>query len=187
MVTAVQNLTAESLSDWWTGKRLKACQHVAEDALTDEQIAADVGVTRQTITNWRKHPEFEARRKALVSELQERVKQEGLGRLDKRKAAAEDRHRRMTQVILARADEMADEVAGGESGLLVRQYKSIGTGPNARQVEEYHVDAVLLRELREIEKQIAQDAGQFAEKQEISGPGGESLLVVFRDREDGPQ
>ena len=173
-----QNLPENPDAAWWTTNRSKAVRHVAEDMLTDEDIANDVGITRRTLTEWKRHPAFEAKRRELVEQMQERVRNEGLGRLDKRMAHYADRHARMTLLIAERGEEMADEVAGGTTGLLVRQYKSIGTGPNARQVEEYHVDTGLLRELREIEKQIAQDAGQFAERREISGPDGGPVPIT---------
>jgi hypothetical protein len=175
---AVQNLTENPVSAWWTGNRSKAVQHAAEDILTDEQIAAAVGVTRQTIATWRKHPEFEARRRELVAEMQERARQEGLGRLDVRMARYARRAASLDLIVTERADDPdMQDVPGGKSGFLVRQFKSIGTGPNARQVEEYHFDAALSREMRELEKQAAQDAGQWSEKQEISGAEGGPVII----------
>lgn len=188
---ATQNYTRESTYDW-TANRSAAAFLCAEDKLSDDEIANEVGIVRKTLATWKKHPEFQERVSQHVAEIQERVRSEGLGRLDKRMAGYEKRHALMMQVIDERGQQMATNedgeiIPGGSTGLLVRQYKSIGTGPNARQVEEYHVDTGLLRELRELEKQIAQDAGQFAERQEISGPGGSALTVLITERADGPQ
>jgi len=171
----------------WTGRSELAAVLCAEDVMSDAAIAEEISVKRDTITRWRRHPEFQARITEHVAALQERARADGLGRLDKRKAAAEDRHRRMTLLIEARAEEMAGEVAGGETGLLVRQYKSIGTGPNARQVTEYTFDAALVREMRETEKHIAQDTGDWSEKREVSGPDGAALTVLITERADGPK
>ena len=60
-------------------------------------------------------------------------------------------------------------VPGGRAGLLVRRVKSIGAGENAREVVEYEVDTALLKELRELERQAAQEAGQWATKHEVRG------------------
>jgi hypothetical protein len=86
---------------------------------------------------------------------------------DNRLAAQQDRHNRMRLVMEERAADMA-EVPGGKSGLLVRQIKQIGNGDSAREVEEYKLDAGLLSEFREHEKQIAQELGQWQEG--TSGP-----------------
>lgn len=172
-----QNRTAETTFTW-TGTKSRAAFLCAEDVLTDEQIADDVKIKRSTLSLWKKHPDFESRIAQHVAEIQERVRTEGLGRLDKRKAELEDTVRRINELIEARGADMAGEIPGGETGLLVRQYKSIGTGPNARQVTEYPVDAALLREKREYLKQIAQDAGQWSEKRELSGPNGGPIPIT---------
>ena len=81
---------------------------------------------------------------------------------ENRLAALEDRRRRLDLVMRQRGLEMANECAGGESGLLVRDFK----GKDASQVV-YKVDTGLLAEQREHDKQIAQELGQW---QEGSGP-----------------
>lgn len=66
------------------------------------------------------------------------------------------------EVIEARAaDPAMQNVPGGPTGLLVRTYKQIGVGRDAETVEEYAVDTATLRELREMEKQAAQELGQW--------------------------
>ena len=37
----------------WTHARAEAAVLVAEDAVTDEEIAAKVGVSRRTLTTWK--------------------------------------------------------------------------------------------------------------------------------------
>ena len=51
----------------WTPARYRAAQELADDRLSDEQIAARAGVHRATLHRWKQHPEFAAR----VHELQE--------------------------------------------------------------------------------------------------------------------
>lgn len=75
---------------------------------------------------------------------------------------------RIQQLRDARAADLAT-VPGGDTGLIVRQMKSVGFGENNTLVEEYAFDAALSRELRETLKQAAQELGQWSEKQEVDG------------------
>ena len=77
---------------------------------------------------------------------------------ENRLKAQEDRHRRMQMIVEERGAEMSGEVAGGASGLLVRDYK----GKDADRAI-YKFDASLVGEMREHEKQIAQELGQWQE------------------------
>jgi len=166
---------------------VEAAVLVADDTLSNDEIAQSCGISSQTLAVWKRHPEFMARVDQLVADLQEHARKRGLARLDKRQATAFDRHRRMVDLILARAADIGLETPGGETGLVVRQYRSIGTGPNARQVTEYPFDAALMRELRELEKQIAQDAGQWSEKREVAHSGGLTFadLIGLAADDDG--
>lgn len=103
----------------------------------------------------------------------------GIADKQNRVDALNDRWERMKQVIAERAEsrEYAD-AAGGETGLLVKTYKQVGSGENAQLVEEYAVDTGLLREMREHEKQAAQELGQWTEKQEIAGKDGGPIRVA---------
>jgi hypothetical protein len=182
-----QNVTAFR----WSEKSERAAGLVAQDALTDEAIAADVGIARRTLERWKLDPAFAGRVAALVAEFAAAVKAEGIANRQNRVAALDDRWRRMQRVVEARAEQYKD-VPGGDSGLLVRQVKLVkvygsatevdelegGEGPEGdvltsmkREVEvaEYAVDTGLLRELREHEKQAAQELGQWTEKREHSG------------------
>lgn len=75
-----------------------------------------------------------------------------------RLAAIQDRHNRMMTIVKERADEMKDEVAGGASGFLVRDYK----GKDADRAV-YKFDAALAGELREHEKHMAIELGEWQE------------------------
>lgn len=159
---------------------------LAEDRLTDVRIASKVNISRTTLHGWKQHPVFSAKVAELADELMERARRKGLARIDRRMERYEKRAKAFDIIVSERAKEMQD-VPGGRSGYLVRQYKSIGTGPNARQVEEYHFDAALSREMANLEKQVAQDTGQWSEKREVTGEGGAPLTIVFAEREDGPR
>ena len=59
----------------------------------------------------------------------------------------------------------------------MRTLKQLGRGDEAETVEEFRVDTGLLKELRETEKQAAQELGQWAEKHEVTG---EVTLIMQR-------
>lgn len=161
----------------WSGRRERAALLVAQDELSDEQIAESVNVTRRALAKWKRAPEFAARVADLVAAMREAVRARGIAERQNRVDALNERWELMRKIVAERAaaQEMA-QIAGGKTGLLVRQLKQVGVGREAQVVEEFSVDTGLLRELREHEKQAAIELGQWQEKREVSGPGGLPLI-----------
>lgn len=160
----------------WTKQREKAAKLAAEDALTNEQIADAVGITRHGLDLWKLQPEFQARVAEIVTAYADAIRDEGIANVKNRVAAQNDRWDRMKAVIEARAIELA-AVPGGNTGLLVHTYKMAG-GKEPVVMDEYAVDTGLLAELRAHEKQAAQELGQWTEKQEVTGKGGKPIAVA---------
>jgi hypothetical protein len=108
-----------------------------------------------------------------------KIAETGIAFLQTRVDGYNDRRNRLLQVIQERS-EHGDftDVPGGRTGLLVRTVKQIGGGETAERVEEFAIDTGLLKELRELEKQAAQDLGQWSEKREISGDNGQAIQIV---------
>lgn len=163
----------------WTKRREKAAYLVAENKLTDIEIAAQVGVNHGTIDRWKKRPGFQVRVKEHVETWRAAFKGQGIADRQARVDAANDRHRRLQQVIEERAkDPLVQDVPGGKTGLIVPEpmlmkvYEAIdedsGTLKAIPRMSEmaykYSVDTGLLKEMRELEKQVAQDLGQWTEK-----------------------
>lgn len=98
--------------------------------------------------------------------------EEGLARRAVRLNQKMERHSLLRQVIeeRGRAEHM-QEVEGGRTGLLVRDYKG------ASFVPVYRLDAALLKELRDLEREIAIELGQWTEKKELAGPEGGPIPV----------
>ena len=161
-----QNDTKKTL----TSKQEEAAGLVAEDELTDEQIAEKLSIGRKTLHRWKQIPDFANRVKEITETVREAVLTKGIADRVNRVAALDDRWNRMKHVINERAvDPQMQDVAGGKTGLLVHQVKGIGKGEDFQVIDLYMVDAGLLKEMREHEKQTAQELGQWTEKQEISG------------------
>ena len=162
----------------WDARRERAALLLAEGEATDVEIAQEVEVTDRTLRTWKKIPAFAARVKQLAAELGAVAQRKAIGRRARRLAALDDRWARMKAVIAARAEQLKDVPGGGSSGLLVKTVKSIGSGDNAREVEEYAVDAGLLKAILDLERQAAQETGQWAEKVEHSGPEGGPVSFI---------
>jgi hypothetical protein len=172
----------DSQNEALTTKQERAAQLLAEDDLTDEAIAAEVEIGARTLWRWKHRPEFAERVKHYRAEFAERVMDEGIARRDKRIQALNRRHRKLLKVIEERAaDPTIQHIPGGSTGLIVRRLKVIGTGHNQQVVEEYEVDTGTLRELREHEKQTAQELGQWVEKQNVEGGQRVIVEVVYGD------
>jgi hypothetical protein len=173
----------------WSGKAEQVALLVAQDEQTDVEIATACKIGKRTLERWKHRPEFLARVQEHRDTWRAEIKAKGIADRQNRVDALNDRHERMQRVIEARADELAD-VPGGNTGLLVRQaklvkvYETAGPPPadqaaaegetlySAKRdviVYEYAVDTGLLKEMRETEKQAAQDLGQWTEKQEHAG------------------
>ena len=144
---------------------------VADDSRTDVEIAKRAGVHKATLERWKKAPEFEARvrdaratseRKALEIALEY-----GIADARQRMRSLNERWKKMQRVIAERAkDPVMEKAPGGRTGLLVHRRKVIGQGDNGMMVDEYEVDTGLLHELRETERQAAQEMGEWVSKHE---------------------
>lgn len=176
----------ETLPFRWTAQREQAATLVAADRLTDEEIAGKLSIDRVTLHRWKQHPEFQARVEQHLEAFRKAVRARGIALLENRVDALNDRWRRLKRVIDERAEEHEGEIAGGGTGLLVRQKKMIGSGAAAQEIEEYAVDTGLLKELREHEKQAAQELGQWAERQDITSAGERvTFYIPSNGREPG--
>ncbi len=162
----------------WSAKQERAALLLAEGALTQQQVADVVGVTRQTVSKWLQQPEYTKHIAGLQHAMYERMLQIGIANKEARIVGMVGRHRRMQDVIAERAAGTREPVPGGRSGLLVRQRKMIGSGDGSTIVTEYAFDSALAREMRELEKQIAQETGQLGTGVQVEATSGDVRIVV---------
>lgn len=174
----VANEVAESSRKLRSARMEEAARLVAEDYLPDPKIADKVGISLAGLKKWKKLPEFEARRKYFVSRYSERALNHGLARQDRRLSILNDIHNRLLRVIEARAEaEELQHIPGGDTGTVTKMLKGIGKGDDFQVVEVYEVDTGILKEIRAIHEQVADELGQRRKKVELSGPGGKPLTV----------
>lgn len=163
----------------WTEETEEASQLIAEGELTYQAIADKFGVAKSTVFRWTKHPEFAARVNEVIDDFRSEIRRRGLAILERRVESVNDRWRRLQVVVQERANspEMID-VPGGSSGLLVKSLKGIGGGDDFQVVETYEVDTGLLKSILDLEKQAAQELGQWTERQELTGKDGGPLQII---------
>jgi hypothetical protein len=163
----------------WTAARAKAAELCAMDVLTDEKIAAECHISRRTLTTWKQHPEFRARRDSRRAELLEEAKAFGIASQRARLESQQDRYLRMHQVITERAaDPTYAAQPGWKTGLLVHDFKT--TKDDAFDV--FKVDDGLLGELRALEAQVAKELGQsVSEKAAAAKPSAKTSTTFNAD------
>lgn len=175
----------------WTKPKRRAAALLALDELKDEEIAEKVGVSPRALWYWKAHPDFKAEIERLCAEAAERIMARGIARKEKRIEAANERHQLMNQVIRSRAkvnrhrnvNGLSDEdepmdllgytAAGADTGLMVHTVTYLKEGRR----EEWAIDTGLLKELRELEKQAAQEMGQWVTRSETTGKDGDPIRI----------
>ena len=151
----------------WNAQRDQAAMALAEDRLTDEQIAQSLGLSRASIAVWKRHPDFTQRIEDNRALLLKAVEAKGIADRRNRVNALNRRWEKMQQIIEERAaDPSMADVAGGDTGLLAHSVKGVGSGTGVELIDVYEVDTGLLRELRAHEEQAAKELGQWVEKQQ---------------------
>src|SRR3954454_11120767 len=98
----------------WTAKTERAAELLAEDELTDAEIASVVGVTDRQMRRWKLHPEFDGRVKALAARLAAAGGGRAIARRARRVRTLDERWQALQRIVAERAaaPEM-QEVPGG--------------------------------------------------------------------------
>lgn len=151
----------------WSAAQEKAAPLLADGVLTQQQVADQVKVSRQTVGTWMQQPGYRAHVAELRKEIVNAIKEIGIANKEARLIAYNDDHQRMLALRAARGADMAN-VPGGESGLLVRQHKMIGSGESATMVTEYAFDAALQKAMLDVRKQVATEMGQFVQRTDLT-------------------
>lgn len=151
----------------WNETKTRAAVLVAEDDISDAEIAAGAGVTKQTLYNWKANPAFQARVDDHLREIDRAMMRHAIARRHQRIAKMQRVLERIEQVIDERGEEYRG-VAGGESGLIVG--KPIFSHRGDLEYE-YKFDRALVAEYRALMEQSAKELGQLTEKIEHTGDG----------------
>ncbi len=152
----------------WDGQTELAAQLVANGELTDTEIATEIGRDYSTLWRWRQNPEFAAKVEEHLERIRATLRRRAVSMAEKRVNRLNRDWVRLQRVIEERGEDASmASVPGGTTGLVCRTIKGVGRGEDFQLVETYEVDTGTLRELRDIEKQAAQELGQWVEREMI--------------------
>lgn len=174
---------ASTPKSWtWTGQRIKAAQLVAEDALSNERIAEEVGIHLSTFKAWKQVPEFESRVREIVQELDEAVSQLRFAKRRERIRALNEQAEDYVQIRKERSAYFAEKfpnVPGGRTGRLVHREEWVGTAKDGHMVDVFEVDGGTDKLFDSVLIQIAKERNEWTEgKRELTGPNGTPLLPI---------
>lgn len=141
-----------------------------------EAAGADLYVTPYQLTAIRRQA-GKRYQKAVDAYTEEATKQ-GLATRAARISAKMERHEALQKIVRERGLLLGEVAgaAGGSTGYIVQDWK----GKDA-DIPVYKVDAALLKEFRDLEREIAIELSQWAERKEISGPEGAPIPVAVTD------
>jgi transposase-like protein len=162
-------------------RKQRAAELVAAGKLTREAIAKETGVTPRTIGTWKSETEFQRLVHEAKNAWRAKARDDGIADRDLRIRHANDEHKRLRGVILARAkDPQMQGAPGGKTGLLTVSYKmqSMGKDSPSEAVPEYAVDTGMLTQLRALREEVAVAKGESQPKPvEVSGTVTVNVLI----------
>lgn len=100
------NVRLESLPN---ARMEQAARLVAEDDLTDEQIATEAKITDRQLRRWKLLPEFKARVAEHVAEITHQIMHSGYCRVDKRLALLNRNVERLEAIVGAKREQVLKE------------------------------------------------------------------------------
>jgi hypothetical protein len=177
----------------YTKKQHLAASLLADDELSDEQIANEVGITRKTLHNWKQNPEFAALIGDYTGQLQASVLRYAVAKKRKRVEALDLVFHSILEAIAHRTNAMQpDDSPMGHAARTFgdRVPPEASTGlfapktsvtPSGHIVTDYVFDAPMIRELRETMKQGAQEVGDWTEQSQIEHSGIVRSIVLEDD------
>lgn len=119
---------------------------------------------------------------SAIQQWRDEVKSTGIASLEYRVQRLDEMEQGYQRLIEARKEAYANtDVIGGETGLVVKQFKMVGSGPDAQLVEEYVADTGVTKEIRAIYDDVAKELGQRVDKVDVSGSLKREYVIVKPD------
>lgn len=163
---------------------------VAQDKLTNKEIAAKVGVAPRTLDNWKTDQEFKAAVQAHLDAVFAHVQHKGIADKRRRIYQLNERWRKAQAVVKARAkDPSLRNLPGGNTGFVTRRLRSLSKGFGERAIiEEAVFDSKLYMSILRIEEQAARELGQWDDKPDriirrLSDLTGDEVQALLSDIE----
>ena len=162
-------------------KEQRAVIHIAEGILPLRQISLITGLSQARLLHLSIYdPDFQDQVSLIRTQFAEDALSRGLALRHIRQARLSERAALIDQIVSERSlvtappgpdnpfhDPDSLGVPGASTGLLTKQIRSLGSGPNSIIIDEWSLDRPILRELAEIEQQAAREAGQWRDIKQI--------------------
>jgi hypothetical protein len=199
LVSSSHQKSIPQLEPWtWTKKREDAAKLMCQ-GVSDVLIARKLNVNPRSIARWKDRDEFNERRTELMAELTLKVKREFLANKSGRIQSLVEDFNALSLILNERGIdcEWLDEAGkprksgapGGSTGYLAREYQSRDTadvmheGKPAKVTSPkavYKFDSAIMRERRELRKQIAIELGEWGEVKIPDSDRLDEVLAVLR-------
>lgn len=173
----------------WTKPRSQAAILVAEDELSNVDIAAAVGVSRQALDKWKRSPEFTAQVAHHIEDLNRAMLRLDIAKKRKRVSRLDVMEKKLWQIVeerasdyVAKAQDVGDgdrakamyrelfgideQPAGGGTGFITKTIKQIGAGRTAQLISEFGVATDIVKTIMALHEQAAKELGQWVERSE---------------------
>lgn len=149
-----------------SARHIRAARLIAEDRLSYERIAAEIGIAEKNLRAWRETPLFQAKVRDYQADIEAAVSQIPYAKKADRIQTLSTSVEKYLELREKRAvwyTEKFPDVPGGNTGLLVHSESVKGNGRNQVMVDEHKVDTGLESLLTTALVQIAKERGEFTE------------------------
>jgi gas vesicle protein len=167
-------------------KMEKAARLLAEDRLTDVQIAAECQISQRSLYTWKKREDFIARVNAMLQAYSSRALGTGIATRVRRIETLKLLNEKMLTIMAERGEDLTmAAIPGGRTGLMVRDYVTVRTeSGKIGTVATYAFDRGLSAELRAVGEQVARELEQWMpETQQVNEV---KVLVVYETPDGKP-
>jgi hypothetical protein len=147
-------------------KHKKAARLLAEDRMSIERVAGELGINVETLRTWRNAPAFQAQVREYQAEIEAAVSQIPYAKKADRIQLLSDSVSKYTELRDKRGKwytEKFPDVPGGSTGLLVHSETVKGVGAGQVHIDEHKVDNGLESLLQTALVQIAKERGEFSD------------------------
>ena len=161
---------------------------LAHDELSDEVIAATLKINPITLYRWKKIPEFSAAIQTAVDEITASLRLQTIATKQFRIDAQAERWKDLETIRAKRkADPALSKFPGSpETGFVTAELKLVkvvdetedGGGISYREFWAHSFDSSLFNAYLAVEKQIAQETGQWEDKLSVEGTLKREYIIV---------
>ena len=156
-------IVQESAEKTLPRKMEKAARLLAEDLLTDLEIAAECGISDRSLYKWKKKEEFVARVNFMLQAYSARALGSGIASRVRRIETLKLLHDKMLTIMEERGSDLKmANIPGGRTGLMVMDYVTIRLqNGKIGTVPTYAFDKALASEIRAVGEQTSRELGQW--------------------------